>query len=356
MTRKGASMVKWKGWDQVRIRQEDGTVLRPGDPGYDTGLFAIAPLIISASRSTDIPAFYGDWFMDRLRNGYAAWANPFSGKLQYVSFSRARVLVFWSKNPRPFLPALGGIGDAGYDTLLLFTLNDYEEEGLEPGIPPLEERIRTFADVSSRIGEGRLTWRFDPVLLSDTLTVDRLLDRIQGIGDRLCRLTRSLVISFIDIGRYARVRRNLAAAGFSGVREPSREEIVAIASGLSELNEGWGFGIQACGEESDLSAFGIRRGACISYDTLVREFSHDIRLMEFLRPDEGREKRVQELKDPGQRRWCGCVAAKDIGHYSTCPHGCRYCYANASPGLVERNYRRYSLSRDQGIFLPALVE
>lgn len=352
----GRSMARWKGWERVRIKPDDGTVLQPGDPEYDTGHDAIAPIIISASRSTDIPAFYGEWFMNRLRNGYAAWANPFSGRLQYVSFARTRAMVFWSKNPRPFLPDIGALEAAGYDTLVLFTLNDYGEEGLEPGVPPLEERIRTFTELSSRIGPGRLTWRFDPVLLSDTLTVDLLLDRIQGIGDRLCRLTRSMVISFIDIGRYARVRRNLAASGLAGVREPAPAEIRAIAGGLADLNEDWELEIRACGEETDLSAWGIGRGACISYDTLVREFSHDPRLMEFLRPEEGREKRKRELKDPGQRRWCGCVAGKDIGHYSTCPHGCRYCYANASPALVERNYRHYCANSAQGIFLPALVE
>jgi hypothetical protein len=349
-------MARWNGWERVRVRQEDGLVLDPGDPGYDTGLLAVAPVIISASRSTDIPAFYGDWFMDRLRRGYAAWANPFSGRLQYVSFSRARVMVFWSKNPRPFLPALDELGKAGYDILVLFTLNNYAEEGLEPGIPPFDERIRTFSELSSRIGAGRLTWRFDPILLSDTLTVDRLLERIQGIGDRLHRQTRRMVISFIDIGRYERVRRNLAAAGFSGVREPSREEIMRIARGLSELNEEWGLEIQVCGEESDLSPWGIGRGACIPYDTLIREFPHDRVLMDFLRPEEDREKRKRELKDPGQRRWCGCVVSRDIGHYSTCMHGCRYCYANASPALVERNYRSYCGNRDRGIFLPALVE
>jgi len=349
-------MARWKRWERVRIREDDGAVLDPVNPGYDTAREAIAPVIISASRSTDIPAFYGDWFMDRLRRGYAAWANPFSGRLQYVSFSRARVMVFWSKNPRPFLPALGELGKSGYDILVLFTLNDYQEEGLEPGVPPLDERIRTFSEISSCIGEGKLTWRFDPILLSDILTVDRLLERIQYIGDRLFPQTRRMVISFIDIGRYARVRRNLAAAGFSGVREPSHGEIIRIARGLSELNEEWGLEIQACGEESDLSAWGIGRGACISYDTLIREFPHDRVLMEFLRPEEDRDKRKRELNDPGQRRWCGCVASKDIGHYSTCPHGCRYCYANASPLLVERNYRRYGENRDQGIFLPALVE
>jgi hypothetical protein len=349
-------MARWKGWDHVRIRREDGAVLHPGDLGYETSLEAIAPVIISASRSTDIPAFYGDWFLERFRTGYAAWVNPFTGNLQYVSFSRIRALVFWSKNPRPFLPKLEELEEGGYSSIFLYTLNDYGDEGLEPGVPPLEERIQTFSDLSSRIGPGRLTWRFDPILLSDTLTVGRVLDKIQGIGDRIHRLTKQMVISFIDIDRYARVRRNLAVAGLSGVREPSHGEMHAIARGLAELNQGWGLRIQACGEEEDLSAWGINPGACISYETLIREFSQDRDLMEFLRPDGDREERERELKDPGQRRWCRCVASKDIGHYSTCLHGCLYCYATASPALAGRNYQRYCENRDRGRFPPALVE
>ena len=239
-------MARWKGWEQVRIRQEDGAILVPGDPCYPAGIEAIAPVIISASRSTDIPAFYGGWFMDRLRKGYAAWANPFSGRLQNVSFSRARVLVFWSKNPRPFLPELEELEAGPRHALFLYTLNDYEDEGLEPGIPPLDERIRTFAHLSSLIGTGRLTWRFDPILLSDTLTVSRLLEKIQGIGDRVFRLTRQMVISFIDIKRYPRVRRNLAAFGYSDVREPTTGEARTIARGIAELNEEWGLSIRAC--------------------------------------------------------------------------------------------------------------
>ena len=172
----------------------------------------------------------------------------------------------------------------GRQFIVLSTLNDYHDEGLEPGIPSLPDRIRTFTELSSMIGRARLSWRFDPLLLSDTLSVEELLCRIGSIGDRIAPYAGRLVISFIDIDRYPRVRRTLAASGISGIREFSGGEIRRFASGLSQLNEEWDLEIQACGEGVDLSRYGISRGECISYDLLAREFSQDPALMDFLRP------------------------------------------------------------------------
>lgn len=327
-------------------------------PGSLTTIDAIAPVIISASRSTDIPALYGDWFMERLKRGFITWTSPFNGRVLPVSFAKARVFVFWSKNPRPFFPALKELMGEGRQFIVLYTLNDYEAEGLEPGVPPLGDRIRTFTNLSSMIGKRRLTWRFDPLLLSDTLTVEGLLERIGTIGDRIADHAGRLVISFIDIDTYPRVRRNLASAGVSGIREFSGEEIRQFASGLSQLNQEWGLEIRACGEAVDLSRYGIYKGECISLDLLAKEFTCDPVLMEFLRPPAGPDnlaKRKRDLKDPGQRGRCGCMVSKDIGCYSTCIHGCRYCYATSSQARAEKNYRKYCDDKDRGIFHPGII-
>lgn len=348
--------MRWKSWDHVTLDPETGEIR---DTVRSVPLIdAIAPIIISASRSTDIPALYGDWFMERLKKGYVTWTSPFDGRVFPVSFARARVFVFWSKNPRPFFPAIKELSGAGRQCIVLYTLNEYTDAGLEPGVPPLGDRIRTFIELSSLIGRGRLTWRFDPLLVSDTITVEDLLCRIGSIGDRIAPSTGRLVISFIDIEKYPRVRRNLAAAGVSGIREFSLGEIRQFASGLSQLNEEWDLEIQACGERVDLSHYGIGRGECISFDHLAREFSQDPALMAFLQPLTGSdspEKRKRELKDPGQRGRCGCIVSKDIGRYSTCIHGCRYCYATSSPERAEKNYRRYCDLKKQGIFLPGII-
>lgn len=319
---------------------------------------AVAPIIISASRSTDIPALYGEWFMERLKRGYVTWTSPFDGRVYPVSFAKTRVFVFWSKNPRPFFPAITKLMEEGRQFIILYTLNNYTDERLEPGIPALGDRIRTFIDLSSIIGKGRLTWRFDPLLLSETISVEDLLTRISDIGDRIARHAGRLVISFIDIEKYPRVRRNLASAGYSGIREFSGEEIRRFADGLSHLNAEWGLDIQACGEGVDLSHYGIGRGECISFDLLAREFSSDPLLMDFLQPPAGSDllaKRRRALKDPGQRGRCGCMVSKDIGGYSTCIHGCRYCYATSSPARAEKSYRKYCDNKEQGIFSPVIT-
>ncbi|MDD1669405.1 MAG: DUF1848 domain-containing protein [Methanomicrobiales archaeon] len=325
---------------------------------------AIAPLIISASRSTDIPAFYGDWFMERLRQGYAKWVNPWNDAPTYVSFRNARVFVFWSKNPAPFLPQLAELERAGYGYFVLFTLNDYGAEGLEPRVPSLEERIRTFISLSRLCGKGRVAWRWDPLLLTDSLDVAALLERIRHAGDAIAPFTERMIISFIDIAKYPRVSRNLKRMGFGTVREFTPAEEEELAAGLRELNRSWGLGISACGEKRDLSRFGIGGGQCISYDLLVREFGNDPVLGQFLEsPDPGSYLAKgtplpvpPHLKDPGQRSSCGCIVSKDIGGYSTCPHLCAYCYANTSPGRVERHYASWRMQAAKGIFSDSISE
>jgi hypothetical protein len=349
--------VKWKGWERVRIPVPDTSV--------GTGeREAVAPLIVSASRATDIPAFYGDWFMDRLSKGYAKWKSPFGGEPVYVSFSRARLFVFWSKNPAPFLRHLDEISRRGYGSYFLYTLNDYGDEGLEPNVPPLEERITTFLRLSQRIGKGRVIWRFDPLVLSDRIPVPDLLEKIRAIGDTVHRLTERLVISFVEIERYPKVRRNLDLRGFSGVREFSDAEVLEFSEGLMRMNEEWGLSITGCAERQDLSRFGIGRGQCISYPLIRKEFGSDPVLAAFLGtdpeqplvPGNGELSAARWLKDPGQRSRCGCIVSKDIGQYNTCMHHCVYCYANKSPASAGRNFAKYRDESERGLFHESIVE
>jgi hypothetical protein len=351
--------MRWNGWEKVPIGIAD-----PAEPSGKRIAEAIAPLIVSASRSTDIPAFYGDWFMERLAAGYLRWKSPFGGNPVHVSFEKTRVFVFWSKNPAPFISCLDTLDRGGYGYYFLFTLNDYDAGGLEPGVPPLGERIDTFIRLSRRIGKGRVVWRFDPLVLSDRISVLDLLEKIRRIGDTIAPFTERLVFSFVDIEKYGKVRRNLTAAGVNGAREFSEREAGEFCAGLAALNERWGLSITACADGRDLSRFGIGRGQCISYDLMVRQFGHDSVLMEFLQPDEqltlgGTSSAIatpRRLKDPGQRNTCRCVVSKDIGQYSTCPHLCSYCYANTSPEHVRRNYAGYLADRDRGIFHDAITE
>jgi|WetSurMetagenome_2_1015567.scaffolds.fasta_scaffold03576_5 hypothetical protein len=352
--------MKWKGWVHVPLE-----IPAAGTAKGTKTVDAIAPVIISASRSTDIPAFYGDWFAERLRQGCVRWKSPFGGKPLFISFAKSRVFVFWSKNPAPFFPVLDSLDRAGYGYYFLFTLNDYDAEGIEPNVPPVGERIETFIRLSQRIGKGRVVWRSDPLLLSDRISVSDLLEKVRSVGDRIAPFTERLVFSFVDIVKYPRVRHNLQAGGFAGIREFTEEEIFEFCDGLAALNKRWGLSITACAEQRDLTAYGIGRGQCISYDLLVKEFGNDPVLREFLHPggqqsigDTGQSEPdpSRSLRDPGQRNTCRCLVSKDIGQYSTCPHLCAYCYANTSPATASRNYSRYITDRDRGLFHDTITD
>ena len=176
-----------------------------------TTVEALAPVIVSASRSTDIPAFYARWFMNRLRAGYCIWYNPFNRRPVYVSFARTKVVVFWTKDPAPLMPYLGELDAMGLKYYFQVTLNDYGREGFEPGVPPLGSRIDTFRRLSGMVGPDRIIWRFDPLVVTPQLSAVELLSRIAGVGDALRGATRRLVFSFVDVRAYRKVQANLVA-------------------------------------------------------------------------------------------------------------------------------------------------
>lgn len=325
-------------WDKIEMETQSGA-----------RVIAQSPLIVSASRATDIPAFYADWFFDRLEKGYCIWTNPFNGAKTPVSFDRTRLIVFWSKNPRPLLPHLHKLRERGIHCYIQYTLNDYEKEGLEPAVAPLEERIGTFEDLSKELSKGLVVWRFDPLILTDRIGVEELLHKIERIGDRLCGYAEKLVFSFADIRTYRKVEGNLRKHGIRH-REFGEREILALAAGLTDLNRRWGIELATCAEQADLSAFEIGRNKCIDDELIRRHFGDDTILMNFLGagrstgdlfPAEIASAAPKPPKDKGQRPFCGCIASKDIGQYGTCPHACVYCYANKSPEKVSAALRAH---------------
>ena len=298
------------------------------------------PVILSASRSTDIPAFYSNWLLERIRDGFCDWINPFNRKKHRVCFDKTRLIVFWTKNPKPLFQKLNTIEECGFSQYYFqFTLNDYVAEGLEPNVPAIEERVDTFRRLADKIGKERVIWRFDPLLLTEKITIDILLDKIVTIGKKLKGYTDKLVFSFIDISSYRKVQKNLATLQ---CKEFSTLEQIQFAKGLTDLNSEFGFNLATCGEISDLSEFGIEHNKCIDNELIMRLFHNDSALMDFI----GAEYDLfsgwtinESKKDKGQRKACGCIVSKDIGMYNTCPHLCRYCYANFSNEQVLKNFK-----------------
>jgi hypothetical protein len=326
-------------WDKVSVQTDDGLVS------------GIAPVIISASRATDIPAFYGEWFAGRLAAGHLVWTNPFNSRQkQVVSFAKTRVVVFWSKNPAPIERYLHQLDERGINYYFTFTVNDYEHEGLEKSVPPLAARLATFRRLSERLGSERVVWRFDPIIVGGSLTPERILEKIERVGDQLQGHTNKLVISFVDISRYRNVRENLKRSGRGDCEEPGPEAVQLIACGIQSLSRNWGLGIASCAESADLSAFDIAHNRCIDDDLMARVFPHDAKLMAFLGRGSGSAAPLcgdgghtaNPLKDGSQRESCGCIASKDIGRYGTCPHHCAYCYANPSFAQADDACRRHT--------------
>ena len=296
-------------------------------------VLAQAPLIISASRATDVPAFYADWFFRRLEKGYVRWRNPFSGQDRYVSFGNTRFIVFWSKNPTPLLPCLPRLKERGIGCYIQFTLNDYEAEGMEPNVPALAQRTDTFRRLVDALGIGAVVWRFDPLILTDKINIDTLLDKIAHIANVLAGYTEKLVFSFADIESYKKVSRNLRQSGIN-YREWDEESMRDFASRLSALNRNkWKFRLATCAERINLSEYGLEHNRCIDPELISRFAPDDVILQNFL---------YNAKTDTGQRKACGCILSKDVGAYNTCPHGCLYCYANTSSVSALANHKAFT--------------
>jgi DNA repair photolyase len=316
---------------------------------------AQAPVIVSASRSTDIPGFYADWFLHRLKVGYSAWTNPFNGLRSYIAYNNTRLIVFWSKNPKALLKengCLDYLAERGINCYIQYTLNDYVAEKLERGVPALQERIDTFKRLVDRLGFGKVIWRFDPMILTDTIGVDDLLIKAQNIGDQLKGYTEKMVFSYADIRTYRKVQANLTK-NCVNFREFEEEDMHAIARGLSELNSSWGYTLATCGEKIALEPYGIAHNRCVDDDLMIKYFSDDKLLMNFLgveivRGDlfnpQAKIIKRKDNKDKGQRAFYGCIVSKDIGEYNTCPHLCEYCYANTSKDAAVRNCQQHKLN------------
>lgn len=327
--------------DKIQITRENGEIVD-----------AQAPVIVSASRSTDIPAFYADWFLHRLKVGYSAWTNPFNGVKSYVAYDNTRLIVFWSKNPETLLKDGGCLDYLAQKTIncyIQYTLNDYVAEKLERGVPALQKRIDTFKRLVDRLGFGKVIWRFDPMILTDQIGCDDLLAKIENIGDQLKGYTEKLVFSYADIRTYRKVQANLTKNSIN-YREFEQEDMLYIAKNLSKLNERWGLTLATCGEKIDISQFGIVHNKCIDDDLMIKYFSDDQKLMDLLgveiikgdlfNPNDTIIKHKKN-KDGGQREFCGCIVSKDIGEYNTCPHLCEYCYANAGKEAAVKNWQRH---------------
>jgi len=264
--------------------------------------------IISASRRTDMPAFYLDRLIECIKRREAIVPNPYSGRESRIDLSPDAVhtLVLWSKNFAPFLKQAEHFKD--YRLYFLFTINNMPT--FEAAIPPLDERLNQLTELARRYGPERIDWRFDPVLFTENGPAMEI-DDFKRIAEHVVKCgVRRVIFSFLDIYGKVRARNNSMNLG---IVDPPHEVKTAYAVKLSQAAQELGLSLMSCSEES-LSVEGINPSSCI-----------DGRLLSELAGET-----ASKAKDTGQRKACKCTLSRDIGSYSQmpCPHGCLYCYAN----------------------------
>lgn len=277
-------------------------------------------MILSVSRRTDIPAFYSDWFFERIKEGFVCVRNPMNAhQVSRVSLSPDVVdcIVFWTKNARPMLARLDELDK--YKYYFQFTINDYGKE-VEPNVPPLEERLDTFIKLSEKIGKERVIWRYDPIVFTSEYTPARHLQSFAKIAERLRGSTEKVVFSLVDV-YISKNNSNLLKIGY---RKPSPEELDDFLQKLANIAKQNGLVIASCAEQISDEKFGIKHNSCIDDALIERIIGAKL-----------------NVKPDGQREYCQCVKCDDIGSYDTCPHGCVYCYANYRPKVVAEKLALY---------------
>lgn len=279
-------------------------------------------MILSVSRRTDIPAFYAEWFMERLRQKYVLVRNPFNiHSISRIPLTPENIdaVVFWTKNSKPIHKYLNEIDDLGYKYYFQYTITPYKKD-MEENIQDKKEIIKSFQTLSEKLGSEKVILRYDPVILSDNYTIEYHKKAFSMLCQQISTYTKKIIISFLD--DYKKISKNIKNLN---VKEISDEEMYLIAENFAETADKYNLKIESCAEQIDLEKFGINHGKCID-DELIEKITGY---------------KIKAGKD-GQRLACGCIKCIDIGEYNTCLHKCLYCYANINKDTAFKNYKLHN--------------
>lgn len=279
--------------------------------------------IISASRRTDIPAFYMPWFVNRLEAGSATYPNPFGNKVYTVSLRPDDVhsIVFWSKNYCPFLKHIDELERRGYRFYCHYTITG-APRSLEPHVPRWEEAVAVFKALADRTSPRHVQWRYDPIMFTDDLDAGMYLIRFREIATALAGYTQRCYFSFATF--YNKVDRRLEKEGIHPV-DPPLEAKQELVSAMAEIGADCGITLYSCCQ--DILVDGrVKKAHCVDGDLLAELFP-DRPLVRQHRPT---------------RQECGCTVSRDIGMYDSCPYGCVYCYANRNQELALKRLRSHN--------------
>ena len=279
-------------------------------------------MIISASRRTDIPAFYSQWFMNRLQAGFVYVSNPYNAnRLVKVKLAPDVVdcIVFWTKNPQAMLSQLDRIDALGYNYYFQFTLTPYNQM-IETCLPGKSKIIETFKRLSNKIGKYRVIWRYDPILLNTELSFDYHFSMFHQLCEILADYTEQCIFSFVNL--YGKIQKQLQGLGVSVIGNTAMQ---TLARGFADIAKEHKLKLATCSETIDLSIYGITHASCISQAVVEQIIGCPLSVK----------------KDNNQRLSCGCIESVDIGAYDSCSHGCIYCYARRNETMVHNNIGKH---------------
>lgn len=276
-------------------------------------------MILSVSRRTDIPAFYAEWFMERLRQKYVLVRNPFNAhNISRIPLSPKNVdaIIFWTKNSKPIHKYLDEIDNLGYKYYFQYTITSFKKD-MEENLPDKKDIIKSFQTLSEKIGSEKVILRYDPVIITSSYSIDYHIKAFEKLCSHLKGYTNKVIISFIDY--YNNTYKNIKSHNVYNI---SDNDMYIIAENFSYIAKDNGLIIESCAEQIDLERFGINHGKCID-DELIEKITGY---------------KISAAKD-NQRNACGCIKCIDIGEYNTCMHKCLYCYANINKDTAFKNYK-----------------
>lgn len=278
-------------------------------------------MILSVSRRTDVPNYYSEWFINRMKEGYLYVRNPMNiHQISKIGLSPQMVdcIVFWTKNPLPMMDKLHELKE--YNYYFQFTLTSYGKD-MEPNLPDKRKQlINTFCQLSLKIGKEKVIWRYDPILFTDRYTEEYHIKAFREIANALQGYTDKVVISFVDL--YAKTKKNMKGIHVVKLEDSRFFEFVSELSLIAKENK---MKIAACAEEMDLASYGVEHNCCIDKELIENIIGC----------------RISVKKDKNQREKCGCIESIEIGSYNTCRNACKYCYANYSDEKVNSNCQMY---------------
>ena len=275
-------------------------------------------MIINTGSRTDIPAFFSEWLLNRIDEGFVCSRNPYNDDIYRYPLDSKIIdcLCFCTKNPKPMLKNIDRLDD--FNQFWFVTITPYGKD-IERNVPSFKNVIKSFESLSDYLGVNKVSWRYDPIFLTDKYSIDYHIDKFEEMASLLCEYTNDCTISFIDL--YQKVLIN-----FPDAREVTVDERLMIGEKFSKIAKKYDIVMKTCVEGTLLDQFGFDSSGCMTKQVIEKAIGNNLKIP----------------KGKYRTRDCDCIFGRDIGAYNTCLHGCRYCYANSNIKLVRKNQKLHN--------------